>query len=73
MVSYEQAFIYASGMYLTDRIPQGYEHWDETKLIQYIADHSVEMFERYEPYTVFEEIEQAATHWWRFIKENCNG
>ena len=73
MVSYEQAFIYASGMYLTDRIPQGYEYWDETKLIQYIADHSVDIFETLEPYTVFEEIEQAADHWMRFIKENCNG
>ena len=68
--TYEQIFCYASGMYLTDRIPDGYEYWDETKLIDFILNHRVEIFETLEPYEVLEEIEQAADHWRAFIREH---
>jgi len=68
--TYEQIFIYASGMYLTDRIPNGYEYWDETKLIDFVSNHVVDIFDHLEPSELVSEIEQAADHWWRFIREH---
>jgi len=68
--TYEQIFIYASGMYLTDRIPNGYEYWDETKLIDFVYNHMVDIYDHLDPTEVLSEIEQAADHWWAFTREH---
>jgi hypothetical protein len=70
MTTYEKLFTYASGMYLTDRVPDGYTDWDEDKLIAFVADHMVDIFDHLDPPDVLSEIEQAADHWWAFIRDN---
>jgi hypothetical protein len=70
MSTHYKLMCHASGMYLTEQLPDNFWEWDEVRLIEYVVNHRTEMYETLEPADVLSEIEQAADHWWQFIAGN---
>jgi len=70
MTTHEKLMIHASGMYLTQQLPDDYCEWDDPKLVEFVGNHLTEWNEHRDPASVLSEIEQAADHWWQFIAGN---
>lgn len=70
MSTHHKLVCHASGMYLTEQLPDNYCEWDDSRVIDFVSHHTTTMYENYEPADVLSEIEQAADHWWQFILGN---
>ena len=62
--------IFASGFYLFESLPSGFQHWHEDLLNKWIEEHAWQPFEYWEGEKLWYEIEKLANGVRKYIKEN---
>jgi len=59
-ITENESILWASGHYLTNHLPEGFENWEEEKLDEYLLDNVWEPFEYYSANQIWEFIENLA-------------
>ena len=66
----KQDVIFASGEFLTQRLPLQFDTWSEDLLLDFITKNSSEVFDMCDPSYVFELIERMAESVRLYIEDN---
>jgi len=66
---YNEAFIAASGQYLTDYLPDEFPTWERDQMHEFVNDHAWEGVETLPADEIISQISQAADAMVRFYKE----
>ena len=59
-ISEEEAWVWASGFFLTEELPKGFTDWEEEKINEHLSNHVWEAFENRDVDYVWEQIETLA-------------
>jgi hypothetical protein len=62
------AFTLASGHFLTEQLPDGFDKWNETQRLKFVEDHKWQPFEYWDPADIYEEIQSLANTMIRFTE-----
>jgi len=65
----KEAFALASGHFLTDQLPDGFEEWNEAQRLGFVEDHKWQPFEYWNPSDIYDEIQSLAGTMIRFAEK----
>jgi|TARA_R100001463_G_scaffold103534_1_gene157882 hypothetical protein len=59
-ISEEEAWVWASGFFLTEELPKGFTDWEEEKINEHLSNHVWEPFQVWDADYVWDQIENLA-------------